>query len=556
MNVSDLLLKVLTVHGVKHIFGIPGDAINDVTDAIRRQDKITFIQVRHEEAGAFAASATAKLTGNLAVCLGTAGPGGIHLLNGLYDAKLDHAPVLAITGQIETGSIGTSQFQEVDLEKLFSDVAVYSQTITTEAQLPQVFLEASHAAIAHRGVAHVSIPTNIAGKRVSVSDGEIAESSLPGLVAPSSEDCKDAIELINASNKPSILAGIGCSEAREELLGFSEKIGAPIVRTLRAKEIVDDDNPLCIGGLGLLGGSPAVKAMDQCDLLIMVGTDFPYREFYPEKAKVIQIDIDPTHIGKRRAVDVGLVGHAQPILSTLFDRVDKKPQRDFLSESQNHMKSWLKYQESAETSDDRPIRPARLMRDISRLAPEKSIFVCDTGTVNAWTARHLRIRPGQRFTLSGGLASMGYAMPGAIGAQLAFPDAQIFALAGDGGFAMLMADFLTAVRYDMHIIVIVLNNGKLAFITLEQQAKGLPDHDTDLTNPDFAAFAEACGGRGFNVEDPSQFETVLFKALNCNKPAIIDVSVNPDELVLPPAISVSDALNFGLAKVREGLGGN
>ncbi len=554
MNVSDVLLKILSAHGVRDLFGIPGDAINDVMDAVRRQDDIRFIGVRHEETGAFAASAQAKLTGRLAACVGTSGPGAIHLLNGLYDAKLDHAPVIAITGQVATGFIGTEYHQEVRLERLFADVAVYSQTVTTEAQVPDVFREACHAALAHRGVAHVSLPTDISGRDVARDQLRDVMKAASGRISPTVADCQGAVELINGSGKVAILAGIGCQDARDELIAFAEAVKAPIVRTLKAKEVIDDGHPLCIGGLGMLGGRPAVKAMDACDLLVMVGTDFPYHDFYPKKAKTIQIDIQPTRIGKRHPVDVALVGHAGPTLAALASQVKTDRSPDFLQAMQKEMQDWLAQQVESEESDAVPIHPPRVMQALGKVAPAESIFVCDTGTATAWSARHLRLDPGQRYTLSGGLASMAYALPGAIGAQLAYPESRVFALAGDGAFAMLMGDFVTAVKYELPIVVLVFNNAKLAFITLEQEAKGLPDWGTDLINPDFAAFAKACGGAGYFVERPDQLEPTLREALEARRPTVIDIAVDPKALIMPPKVSLSQAMNFGLAKIREAFG--
>ncbi|MDZ7713373.1 MAG: thiamine pyrophosphate-binding protein [Rhodovibrio sp.] len=551
MNVADALIRILAAHGVGRIFGIPGDAINDVTDAIRRQDEIAFVGVRHEEAGAFAASATAKLTGQLAVCVGTAGPGAIHLLNGLYDAKLDHAPVLAITGQVARGFIGTQAHQEVGLKALFADVAVYNETITTSEQAPEILLRACHAAIAHRGVAHVSIPTDVAGKPVSFDECRPLGPARPGRNTPNAEDCSEAAQMIGEASKVAILAGIGCAAARDELIAFAEAAQAPIVRSLRAKEVIDDDHPMCIGGLGLLGGRPGVKAMDGCDLLVMVGTDFPYLDFYPKNAKVIQIDIERTHIGRRTPVDLGLVGEAGGILTALTNALDTPCDGEFLRDMQAEMTRWRASRDKAEADTATPIRPPALMRAISDAAPDDAIFVADTGTATAWTARHLRVRPGQRFTLSGGLASMAFAFSGALGAQLAYPDHRVIAVCGDGAFAMLMGDYVTAVRYGMPIVTVVLNNAKLGFIQLELEAKGLPDWGTDLTNPDFAAVAEACGGWGRKVTTPEEMGPALRDALAQDGPALLDVVVDPDALIMPPKLGFSQAVNFGLAKVRE-----
>jgi pyruvate oxidase len=549
MNLAELVVKALAEVGVKHLYGIPGDAINDMTNALRRQDRVRFVGVRHEEAGVFAAAAEAKLSGEPGACMGTAGPGAIHLLNGLYDAKMDHAPVIALTGQVATDKIGTAYHQEVDLERLFSDVALYSRTIMTPDQAPAVLQEACRAAVAGRGVAHVSIPTDLAGS--SVAGVDVDHWLLPKACTtfPCPDDVMAAERLINRAERPVVLAGVGCRGAEAMLLAFARKIGAPIVRTLRGKDVIDDD-PMCIGGIGLLGGQPAVDAIERCDLLVMVGTDFPYADFYPRKASIIQIDRDPTQIGKRYPVDVALVGDARPTLGLLAEKAEVGSDA-FLRACQSAMDEWLQAEGGKEYSEAVPIKPQRLVGEVARAAGDDAIFVCDTGTVDAWTARHLRVREGQRYTLSSALGSMGFALPGAIGAKMRYPDRQVFALAGDGGFNMLCGDFITAVVEGLPIICIVLNNSRLGFIALEQMAKGLPPHAVDLVNPDFAAFAQACDGVGITVSQPNEIGPALERAVAADRPALLDVQVDPDELILPPKVSVGDAVNFAVAKVRE-----
>jgi len=554
MTVSDILLKVLSAHGVKHLFGIPGDAINDVTEAVRRQEDIRFIGVRHEEAGALAASVQSKLTGRLSACMGTSGPGAIHLLNGLYDARLDHAPVIAITGQVATGFIGTEAHQEVRLERLFADVAVYSQTVTTAAQVPDVFLEACRAAVVHRGVAHVSIPTNVSGLRASFDDGQRLQTVAAGKISPVTADCDAAVELIDHSERIAILAGIGCAGCQTELLAFANAVQAPIVRSLKAKEVIDDDHPFCAGGLGLLGGKPAVKAMDKCDLLMMIGTDFPYEDFYPGSALTIQIDREPTRIGRRHPVDIGLVAHAGPTLAALTERVAPREAGSFLEAIQAEMARWREIRDKDEMSDSMPIAPPRVLKAVSDAAPDDTIFIADTGTATAWAARHLRIRSGQRFTLSGGLATMAIGLPGAIGAQLAYPERRVVAIVGDGAFSMLVGDLVTAVRHELPVVIVVLNNAKLGFITLEQEAKGLPDWGTDITNPNFTALAEAYGALGISVTDPGELSAALQQAFDVRRPVVVNVSVDPDALIMPPSIELSRAMKFGMAKIREAFG--
>ena len=552
MNVAELIVKILKEQGVRHLFGIPGDAINDLMEAVRQADGIDFIQVKHEEAGALAASIQAKLTGELTACVGTSGPGAIHLLNGLYDAKMDHAPVIAITGQVETQYLGTSYHQEVDLQRLFSDVAVYSQTISTEQQVPDVILEGCRAAISHHGVAHINLPSDIAQKKAHIPGKKISDVRFGARIAPSVADCHDATKLIDQSERICILAGIGTAGAREELIELSDHLKAPIVRTLRAKDVIDDDHPNCIGGLGLLGGKPAMQALKDCDLLLMIGTDFPYKAFYPQDAKVIQIDREATQIGKRHPVDIGLVGQAKPAMAQLLSNTQPKASA-FLEKAQQSMAKWRDSQEKIEHADEQPIRPQSLIQSLTTLAPDDAIFVCDTGTVNAWTARHLTVKPGQRFTLSSALGTMGVALPGAIGAKLAFPEQPVIALAGDGGFAMTMTDLVTAVHYDLPMVIVILNNQKLGFIKLEQEAAGLPAFGIDLHNANFVEIARACGADGARVEHIDELENAFTKAMASNKPFVVDVYVNADELVVPPVIEPGQALNFMKAKVKEWL---
>lgn len=553
MRVADIVLDILHAHGVKHIFGVPGDAINDITYALKRRDDMEFILVRHEEAGAFMAVAQAKLTGNLAACVGTAGPGAVHLLNGLYDAKLDHAPVIAITGQAATQYIGTGYHQEVDTERLFSDVAEYSRTVMTEEQLPALMLEACKAAISSPGVAHISIPTDVAGRAVKSKRSDFRLGSEKGEMRPCEPSMREAARLIDAADKVAILAGIGAANARKEMLSLSARLKAPIVRTLRAKDYIDECDEACIGGLGLLGSGAGSAAMSGCDLLLIVGADFPYVSFYPDHAKIIQIEPNPARMGRRAPVAAPLRGHARPALEELLKRTKEKKSDRFYRDMQEEKDKERKAHAKTEGSNATPIKPQRAIAALAAAAPDNAIFLADTGTTTAWTARHLPVGEGQRYTLSSGLASMAFAMPAAIGAQLNFPDRPVIAVAGDGGFAMLMADFVTAVKYDLPITCVILNNAKLGFIALEQEAKGLPEHSIGLLNPDFVKFAESCGGAGFRVEKPEALRETFERAIALDRPAVVDVAVDPDELIMPPKITLEQALNFGLAKVREAL---
>jgi pyruvate oxidase len=551
VNVADLIVEILVAHGVEHVFGIPGDAINDITDAVRRRDDIDFVLTRHEEAGAFMASAQAKLTGRLTACVGTAGPGAVHLLNALYDARLDHAPVLAITGQVATEFVGTGYHQEVDSERLFSDVAEYSRTVMTEDQVPGLMLEACKAAISTPGVAHISVPTDVGGRRVKSNRTDFRLGSEKGQMRPCAASLDEAAELIDKAGKVAILAGIGATGAKQELLAIARHLKAPIIRTLRAKDIIDVGDEECIGGLGLLGNVAGSAAMETCDLLLIVGADFPYRDFYPSDAKIVQIEPNPGRMGRRAPLTAPLRGQAKPALEELLPRTREKMDDGFYREMQQQKADEQQGMRTAEQSDDVPIKPQRVMAEVSSVASDKAIFLADTGTSTAWTARHLPIGAEQRYSLSSALGSMAFAMPAAIGAQFAYPDRQVIAIAGDGAFAMLMADFVTAVKYELPITCLILNNSKLGFIAFEQEAKGLPQHSIDLLNPDFVKFAEACGGVGFRVEKPGDLTPAIKQALASPHPAVVDIMVDADELILPPRISLKQAFHFGLAKVRE-----
>ena len=553
-SVSESLLEVLANAGVDTMYGIPGDAINSLVEAVRKQDRIRFIQVRHEEVGALAASAQAKLTGELGVCVGTAGPGAIHLLNGLYDAKLDHAPVLAITGQVATSKLGSSYHQEVDLFTLFKDVSVFNQTVVNPDQLPRLAVHACQAALSHRGVAHLSLPVDIAGAAAPSGDSHDVFTG-SGLMVPCDADLDAAADILDGADRVAILAGIGALDAREELLEVAERLDAPIIKTLRAKELIADDHPRAVGGLGLLGTRPAVEAVDGCDALLMVGTDFPYEDFYPEGVPAVQIDLDPDRLGKRYPVTVGLRGHAHLALGEILERLDgDRPPSGWMGELRESTASWREKMEDVETSDDEPIRPQRVARLVGEVANDDAVFVVDTGAVTVWAARNLRMKAGQRFILSSSLASMGFGLPGAIGAQMAYPDRQVIALVGDGSMGMHLGDLVTAVKYDLPVTLVVFDNGKLGLIQMEQEVQGYPEFETHLRNPDFPAVAEACGVKRFSVEAPSDLASVLEAACSLDRPALVSVAVEPEERTMPPKIQMHQALGYGMAKAREFFG--
>ncbi|MFT6900989.1 MAG: pyruvate oxidase [Colwellia sp.] len=553
-KVVDHIVETLYKYGVRHVFGIPGDAINDLMDAIRRNGKIEFIQVRHEESGAFAASAQAKLTGKLAVCVGTAGGGAIHLLNGLYDAKLDHAPVLAITGQLPRSEIGNNSHQEINSSALFSDVAVFNQTLFAADRVPEIIQQACNSAITESGVAHIALPVDVATEQIEagITCHPIAGTET-GSTKPLSSALNNTLSLIEQANKIVVLAGVGAIPARQQLLTLLKKCNAPLVRTLKAKVLLPDEHEYSLGGLGLLGTRPSIEAINNCDLLIMLGTDFPYKEYYPGKAKVIQVDMDIRHIGRRCPVDVSIVGEVSDVLEQLIIDLPQKDNKKFIDECRHQKIKWSREQGEKESSQVAPIKPQFLARAIGELANKDAIFLCDTGTVTAWAARHLPVTEHQLFTLSGNLATMAFSMAGAIGAQLKFPDRQVIVLIGDGGFSMLMQEFITVVNRKLPIKVIIFNNAKLGLIQLEQESSGYPNYKTALKNPDFAEFARLCGGEGWSVERPEMLVDALKEAFTRTEACVLNVHVDPNELVMPPKLELSQAVNYSIAKAKEFL---
>jgi thiamine pyrophosphate-dependent acetolactate synthase large subunit-like protein len=552
-TVADSLIDVLADAGVRHVFGIPGDAVNAIIDSIRRSDQLTFVHVRHEEAGAFAASAQAKLDGRLAAVVGTAGPGAIHLLNGLYDAAKDHAPVIAITGESPTDRLGTSTHQEIGQRALFADVAVFSQTVLDAGAMPTLAVQACQTALARSGVAHLAVPANMADQKVEGDRHGVVVRRTP-CITPAPDDFDDAVRLLEQASAPVILAGVGARGAVAELLEFAERLGAPIIKTLRGKDLFADDNALTLGGLGLLGTRAAVNAMSRCDLLVMVGTDFPYVDFYPEGVPAIQLEVERTRVGRRYPVDVALVGHARSTLKTLLERVDRRTDRAFLESAQADMRRWRRWMGRLEANQSAPIKPEHLAAVAGSLLDDDAIITLDTGAVTAWVARHLDIRGNQRLTLSGNLASMAFGLPAAIGAQLAFPDRQVVAFVGDGSFTMLPSDLITAAELELPITVVVFDNRKLGLITLEQEAEGFAEQQTAIPPRNLAAIAEAFGARGIRVEDPAQLEGALREAFRSPRPTVVDVVISPDEIPLPPRIELAQALGFAEAKIKEFFG--
>jgi len=561
VTVADHLVERLIEWGVDTIFGFPGDGINGIFEALRtHQDKLRFIQVRHEEAAAFAACGYAKFTGRLGVCLATSGPGGIHLLNGLYDAKCDGQPVLAITGHTFHDLIGTHYQQDVDLDKLFMDVAAYNQRVMGPAHVINVLDEAIKTSLARRTVSHITIPKDIQEWTKSESErssANIAEHSADLFATPhpipSERLLKQAADLINKGSKVAMLIGRGCLNAREEVLALAEAVGAPIVKALLGKAAVPDRNPYTTGGIGLLGTAPSQDALQECDTFLIAGSSFPYMEFLPKpgQAKTIQIDTDPTRIGLRHSVDVGLVGDCGGVLRALLPLVERKKNRSFLEKAQKRMTAWNQLMEERGTRSDMPMKPQVVTYHLNKLLDADAIVCSDSGTIATWTARYIEMRDRMQFSLSGSLATMANGLPYSVGAAVAYPGRQVVCVVGDGGLTMLMGEIATLVKYKLPVKVIVIKNNVLGEIKWEQMAQeGNPQFGVDLQPIDFAGYARCCGAAGFTIEDPKDAESTLRQALAHPGPAVIEAVVDPNEPPLPGNISAEQALHFAEAMAK------
>jgi pyruvate dehydrogenase (quinone)/pyruvate oxidase len=562
--VSEVLIAALTRWGVDTIFGLPGDGINGIMEGLRRnRDKMRFILVHHEEAAAFMATGYAKATGRLGVCLATSGPGAIHLLNGLYDAKLDHAPVLALTGMQETSVLGTSYQQEVQLDHLFEDVTEYNQMVTNPAQIPGLVDIAVRAAYGRHGVAHLTVPNDIQVAEAGMNPWEqVAPANPPATapvylsppVRPSEEDLSRAADVLNAGRRVAILAGIGARGTGPLVERTAEALGAPIIKSLPGKMVVPDDSPYTVGGIGLLGTAPGAELVDDVDTLLMLGTNFPYTKFLPPpgKTRVVQVDIDPTRVGIRMPTEVPLVGDVGATLEALLPKLHHKQDRKHLQKYQKQMADWREKMSALEMSDRDPIAPQHLAHLLDELATDDAVMTCDSGTIATWAARHWNIRGGREFYLSGNLATMAPGLPYAVAIQHAFPGRQVIAYIGDGGFAMLMAEFDTAVRHGLPIKVVINNNNALGQILWEQMVLGYPEHGVRFSGsePDYAAWARAAGGYGARVDNASDLPGALRDTLAADGPALLDVAVDPNEPPMPGKVSYEQAKKFATAFLR------
>jgi pyruvate dehydrogenase (quinone)/pyruvate oxidase len=560
-NASDAIIDVLQDWGVDVVFGMPGDGINGLMEALRqRRDQIRFVQVRHEEAAAFMACGYAKFTGRLGVCIATSGPGGLHLLNGLYDAKLDGQPVLAITGHHFHDLIDTHAQQDVALDRVFADVAVYNTRVMGADHAENATMLACRTALARCGVAHLNVPVDFQDQEVG--GGARSERNVPhhasdvraeSATCPRPDDLRRAADVLNAGQRIAILAGRGALGAREELEQIADRLGAPIVKPLLGKACVPDDSPLTTGGIGLLGTRPSQDALESCDTLLLVGTSFPYIEFLPKPgdARGVQIDIDPARIGLRYPVEVGLVGASRPTLQALLPLLDRNADRGFLEQAQKGMEAWRALMEERATRRDKPMKPQVVAHELGKRLDERAIVSCDSGTIATWWARHIPAKAGQMHSCSGTLASMAPGLPYAIAAQVAHPDRQCVAFVGDGGFSMLMAEFATAVKYELPIRVVVIKNDTLGMIKWEQMVfLGNPEYGCELQPIDFAAFARACGGTGFTVDDPERCGDVIEQALATPGPVLVEAVVDPFEPPMPPKIDAGQAANFAKSLLR------
>ncbi|MEU9181707.1 thiamine pyrophosphate-dependent enzyme [Streptomyces sp. NPDC048550] len=569
-TVAHVIVDALEELGVQHVFGVVGDALNPLTDAIRTSVGLNWVGCRHEEAAAFAASAQSQLSGTLGVCMGTVGPGSVHLLNGLYDAAKSRTPVLAICGQVPLAEIGSDYFQEVDNDLLFRDVAVHRATVTSPDQMPRLLESAVRAAVTQGGVAVLTVPGDLGDQELS--DDRPTRFALDRAVTrPDDPALARAAELLNAASRVTLLVGQGAGEARPEVLRTAELLAAPMVLTLKAKEGFEDDNAFQVGQTGLIGNPAAAHALDSGDVLFMLGTDFPYREWYPKDAKVIQVDSREDHLGRRTPVDVGLAGDVGATLRALLPLLKAVPDRTHLDDARERFLQWQEGQQrladpahehrwtgklrAALDNREHAIRPEALAAAVDAYADADAVFTSDTGMATVWLSRFVTMHGDRRLIGSYNLGSMANAMPQALGAQLWAPDRQTVALCGDGGLSMLLGDLMTIKTYRLPVKLVVFDNRRLGMVKLEQEQAGLPEFGTELDNPDFAAVATALGLTGIRVTDPAELHEGVRRAFETPGPVLLDVLTNPEEVAVPGKPTVAQGWGFAVAKAKELLPG-
>ena len=546
-TVADLIIGGLASSGVKRIFGLPGDSLNPLMDALRRDRRIEFIQVRHEEGAALAASFQSKYTGELSVCMGTSGPGSIHLLNGLYDAKMESMPVLALTGQIETDLLGTDYFQEVDMMHLYSDVSVYQQRITNPESAHAILRRAIFEARTHPGVAHLDLPVDVLRMAARIPANL-------GMTEPPERDERPSLsavqEMIDGSQKPVIMYGRGCTGLSRQLSDLSERIGAPLIYALNGKGIIPDSDPRVMGGLGLLGTKASVDALKNADLVILIGTSFPYVQFMPEHVRFIQVDRNPLNIGKRVSPDAYCVCSAEYFLKSIA--VKEKRDKYYLQLSDSK-KKWVAQMQDDEKAGPGKLRPEAVAASLAVNLPPGTIVLGDTGNVTVWVARNMRMETEHRFLFSSWLGTMGAGIPGSVGVSFA-SGMPVLAVVGDGSFAMTMMELITAKKYDRPVKIAVFNNSKLGMIKFEEEVMGYPEFGVDLLNPDFQKIAQSMGIQGFSVENAKDLDATVKSFLNCDGPAVLNAFVDPDEKPMPPKLTFEQAKGYVTSILREKLG--
>src|SRR5258708_7377629 len=535
---ADLFVEVLCETGVPRIYGVVGDSLNGITDSIRVKKSLEWVHVRHEEVAACAAGAEAHLTGTLAVCAGSCGPGNMHLINGLYDCQRNRVPVLAIAADIPSREIGSGYFQETDPKHIFAQCSHYCELVSDPDQMPRILETAIQTAISKRGVSVIVLPGDVALKD-AVQGPRVRFHEPKSNVCPSDEELNILAELLNRSETITILGGAGCAGAHAELIEVAGKLQAPIVHALRGKEFIEYDNPYDVGLTGLLGFSSGYHAMTNCEVLLMLGTDFPYRDFYPKDATIVQIDLRGEHLGRRSKLDFGFIGDTKTTLRALLPTLEQNQYQQHLKDSLEHYRKTRKGLNDLATanSNKTPIHPQYVARVIDRLAADDAIFSCDVGTPTIWAARYLTINATRRLLGSFNHGSMANALPDAIGAQAAYPGRQVISMSGDGGFSMLMGDVITLKQQKLPVKVIIFKNESLALAELDQQASGLLDFPTDLQSPDFAKIAEGAGVLGLTVRTPDQVEPLIAQALKHDGPAVVEVFDARQELAMPPTIT-------------------
>lgn len=556
-SVAHLVAKTLDQAGVKNIWGVTGDSLNGLSDSLLKMGTIRWIGTRHEEVAAFAAGAEAQITGELAVCAGSCGPGNLHLINGLFDCHRSGVPVLAIAAHIPSSEIGSGYFQETHPQELFRECSHYCELVSNPEQLPQALEVAMRQAILKKGVAVIVLPGDIALRPAAENAASAWHTPLPPKVIPQDSELEAFKEILAKGKRITLLCGSGCEGAHDELMQFAEKLKAPIVHALRGKEHVEWDNPFDVGMTGLIGFSSGYHAMMNADTLVMLGTRFPYRAFYPKDAAIVQVDINPASMGSHCSIHLPLQGDVKSTLQALLPKLETRTERKFLDQALEHYQQARKGLDdlAKPSKDDQPIHPQYLAQQISELASEDAIFTCDVGTPTVWAARYLKMNGKRRLLGSFNHGSMANAMPQAMGAKASQPERQVIAMCGDGGFSMLMGDILTLVQHKLPIKIVIFNNSVLGFVAMEMKAGGYLTDGTELQNPNFAAIAEAAGIKGIRVEKSSELNTALAEALAHDGPVIVDVVTATQELVMPPTVQLQQAKGFSLYMLRAIMNG-